>query len=209
MKGREPVVEILTGVEIEGMTRGAFILRGALAASAAYGAGAAGPYVARALAQAQPGDVAIVNFALTLEYVEAAFYKAALANAKLRADLKSLATQFGQNELAHQQTLTQLVQQLGDKPAKAPKTSFPVKDDATFLRLATTFEETGVSAYNGAAPRLKSPDLLNAFGSIVQVEARHAAALHNAANRDPAPNAFDRPLGPASVLARVNPYITG
>jgi len=199
----------MKGVEIHGMTRSAFILRGAIAASAAYGARAAGPYVARALAQAQSGDLAIVNFALTLEYVEAAFYKAALTGAKLRSDLKSLATDFGQDEQAHQQALTQLVQQLGGKPAKAPTTSFPVKDDASFLRLATTLEETGVSAYNGAAPALKSPDILIAAGSIVQVEARHAAALHNAANQNPAPRAFDKPLGRALVQSQVNRYITG
>jgi rubrerythrin len=201
--------DILDGVEIHGMTRGAFIVRGALAASAAYGAGAAAPYVARALAQAQAGDLAIVNFALTLEYVEAAFYKAALTGAKLNANLKALATQFGADEQAHQQALTQVVQQSGGTPAKAPKTSFPVKDDASFLKLAIAFEETGVSAYNGAAPGLRSPDLLNAAGSIVQVEARHAAALHNAANENPAPNAFDKALGTALVLSRVRPYITG
>jgi len=191
------------------MTRSAFILRGALAAGAAYGASAAGPYVARALAQAAGGDIATVNFALTLEYVESAFYKAALSDAGLRAGLKSLATQIGQNEQAHVQALTQAVQQIGASPAKAPKTSFPVKDEASFLRLAATFEETGVSAYNGAAPRLRSPDLLVAFGSIVQVEARHAAAIHDAAKQDPAPAAFDKPLGPTQVLPRIGPYVTG
>jgi rubrerythrin len=201
--------DILAGVEIHGMTRSAFILRGALAAAGAYGAGAAGPFVSRALAQTAAGDVAILNFALTLEYVEAAFYKAALANANLRAKLKSLATQIGQNEQAHVQALSQALQQSGASSVKAPKTSFPVKDEASFLRLAVTFEETGVSAYNGVAPRFKSPDLLVTAGSIVQVEARHAAALHNVANQSPSPNAFDKTLAPAQVLPRVKPFITG
>src|SRR5436305_15180946 len=132
------------------MTRSAFILRGALAAGAAYGAAAAGPYVARALAQSNAGDIAIVNFALTLEYVESAFYKAALAGAKLTGSLKKLATQIGQNEQAHVEALTQAVQQIGATPVKAPTTTFPVRNQASFLRLAATFEETGVSAYNGA-----------------------------------------------------------
>ena len=201
--------DILAGVEVHGMTRSAFILRGALAAASAYGAEAAGPFVSRALAQTGGGDVAILNFALTLEYVESAFYKAALSGAKLRAALKSLATQIGQNEQAHVQALTQAVQQTGASPVKAPKTSFPVKDEASFLRLAVTFEETGVSAYNGAAPGFTTPDLLVAAGSIVQVEARHAAALHNVANQNPSPNAFDKALAPAQVLPRVKPYITG
>ena len=201
--------EILAGVEIESMTRGAFVLRGAIAAGAAYGAAAAGPYVARALAQSGAGDIAIVNFALTLEYVETAFYKAALANAKLRGAVKSLATQFGLDEAAHAEALSQAVQQAGATPAKAPKTSFPLRDQASFLRLAATLEETGVSAYNGAIPRLKSPDLVTALGSIVQVEGRHAAAIAVAAGRNPAPAAFDTPLTPAQVTARIRPYVTG
>src|SRR4051794_21466504 len=196
--------DVLAGVEIHGMTRSAFILRGALAAGAAYGAGAAGPYVARALAQGG-GDIAIVNFALTLEYVESAFYKAALADAGLRGSLKSLAAEIGQNEQAHVEALNQAVQQIGASPAKAPKTSFPVRNEASFLRLAASFEETGVSAYNGAIPALSSPDLVVATGSIVQVEARHAAAIHDAANQNPAPAAFDKPLARAQVLPRIRP----
>ena len=201
--------DILAGIEIDAMTRGAFILRGAFAAGAAYGAAAAGPYVARALAQESAGDIAVVNFALTLEYVESAFYKAALANAKLRGAVKSLATRFASDEQAHVQALNQEVQQAGGTSAKAPKTSFTVRDQASFLRLASTLEETGVSAYNGAIPRLKSPDLIVALGSIVQVEGRHAAAIAVAAGRNPAPAAFDKPIGAAQAQARVKPFVTG
>jgi rubrerythrin len=201
--------DILAGVEIHGMTRSAFILRGALAAGAAYGAAAVGPYVTSALGQTSASDIAVVNFALTLEYVEAAFYKAALAGGKLPANLKSLATQLGSNEQAHVQALTQLATQSGAAAAKAPKTSFPVKDQASFLRIASALEETGVGAYNGAVPALKSPDIVQAFGSIVQTEARHAAAIADAAGRQPSPVAFDKPLKPAQVLPRVRPYTTG
>jgi hypothetical protein len=201
--------DILAGVEIHGMTRSAFILRGALTAGAAYGASAVGPYVARALAQTGAGDAAVANFALTLEYVESAFYKAALSDAGLRGDLKKLATVFGEHEDAHAQALSQAVGQSGGTAAKAPKTSFSVRNEASFRRLATTLEETGVSAYNGAAPRLRSPDLLVAFGSIVQVEARHAAALHDLDNQSPTPAAFDKPLSAAQVLPRIRPYLSG
>ena len=58
-----------------------------------------------------------------------------------------------------------------------PKFDFPYNDTAGFLKLAQTFEDTGVSAYNGAAPAIKSKEVLAAAGSIVQVEARHAAAI--------------------------------
>src|SRR4051794_37642359 len=163
--------EILTGVEIHGMTRSAFILRGALAAGAAYGTTAVGPFVARALAQSGGGDTAIVNFALTLEYVESAFYKSALANAKLGGALKPLATQIGANEQAHVEALNQLVQQGGDTAVKAPKTSFPVRNEASFLRLAGTFEETGGSRDNGAPPALKSAGGLTAPRPVAPGEA--------------------------------------
>jgi hypothetical protein len=194
--------EILAGVEVHGVTRSDFILRGALAAGAAYGAAAAGPYVTRALAQSSAGDIAVVNFALTLEYVESAFYKTALVNAKL-------ATQFGAQEQAHVQALNQAVQQTGGSAVKAPATSFAVKDEAAFLRLASTLEETGVSAYNGAIPRLKSADLVTALASIAQVESRHAAAIAVAEGRNAAPAPFDRPIGAAQAQARVKPFVRG
>ena len=101
------------------------------------------------------------------------------------------------------------MQQAGGSAVKAPKTSFPVRDEASFLRLAASLEETGVSAYNGAIPRLKSPDLVTALASIAQVEARHAAAIAVASNRNPAPRPFDKPLAAAQVQARVRPYLTG
>jgi rubrerythrin len=201
--------EILAGVTVHGMTRGAFILRGALAAGAAYGAAAAGPYVTRALAQSSAGDIDVVNFALTLEYVESAFYKTALANAKLRGAAKSLATQFGAQEQAHVQALNQAIQQTGGSAVKAPATSFAVNGEAAFLRLASTLEETGVSAYNGAIPRLKSADIVTALASIAQVESRHAAAIAVAQGRNPAPAPFDKPIGAAQAQARVKQFVRG
>lgn len=202
--------DILAGVEVQGMTRSAFIVRGALAAGAAYGGAAVAPFVSRALAQSAGGDTAIVNFALTLEYVESAFYKAALANAKLSGAVKSLATQIGANEQAHVQALSNLIDQSGGSAAQAPTTSFPgLRNQASFLRLAATLEETGVSAYNGALPRVGSSDVLTALASIVQTEARHAAAIHDAAGQDPSPAAFDKPLTQAQAQARVKPFITG
>jgi rubrerythrin len=77
------------------------------------------------------------------------------------------------------------------------------------LSLAIQLEETGVGAYNGAAPLIQSPDLLNAAGSIVQVEGRHAGALRELAGKDPAPAAFDRSLSKADVLKAVKPFVKG
>jgi rubrerythrin len=195
-------------VEVGGVTRGVFILRGALAAGALYGAGAVGPYVAGAFAAVPASDVQVLGFALALENLEAAFYQAALApHVALTGKVKALATEFGAHEAEHVKALEGLINQLGGKPAAAAKGKFPLKDQAAFLKTAVALEEVGVSAYNGAAPGIQSPDLLSALGSIVQVEARHAGALRMVAGLDPAPQAFDKPLTAAEVVVRVKPYV--
>jgi hypothetical protein len=83
------------------------------------------------------------------------------------------------------------------------------KNEKSFLKLAQVFEDTGVSAYNGAGPAISSPDVLGAAGSIVQVEARHAALIRLANNTTPAPDAFDKPLSTDEVLKAVMPFIKG
>jgi rubrerythrin len=197
----------LAQVEVHGMTRGAFMVRGALAAGAVYGAGAVTPFVRKALAQSNAGDVEIVNFALTLEYLEAAFYKEA-QKAKLSSDFASLAKTFGQTEQQHVDALTGTVKQLGAKPVAAPKVDFgSLDDEKSVLKLAVAFEDVGVSAYNGAAPSIMSKEVLGAAGSIVQVEARHAAAVRQLSGEDPAPLAFDKTLSTDEVLKAVKPYI--
>jgi rubrerythrin len=197
----------LSGVQVDGMTRSAFILRGALAAGAAYGVGAVAPFVSRALGATATNDLKILQFALSLEQLESAFYKAALANAGLSGPVQKLATEFGAHEDEHVKTLGELITQLGDKPVPAYKTKFGLTDQASFLKLAVSLEDTGVGAYNGAAPLLQTPDLIAALGGIVQVEARHSGALRMLAGQDPAPDAFDRPVPPAEVSARVQPFI--
>ena len=67
-----------------------------------------------------------------------------------------------------------------------------LSSEDAFLKLAVTFEDTGVSAYNGAAPSIKSKEVLAAAGSIVQVEA--ATRRRPAAGQEPGPDAFDKTL---------------
>jgi rubrerythrin len=186
-------------VELHGMTRSAFILRGALAAGAMYGSGAVAPFVSRAIAQGNAADIDAVNFALALENLEAAFYVAALKSAKLSGEAKTLATEFGKHEATHVETLKQLVEGLGGKAEAAPAAKFTLRNQADFLKAAVALEDIGVSAYNGLTPQITTPDIVAAAGSIVQVEARHAAALRFQAGEDPAPNAFDPVLTPAQV----------
>ena len=153
------------------------ILKGALAAGAVYGVCMVGPFVKKALAMSEGGDVGILNFALTLEYLESTFYEEAKKRAKPTGELKSLVDLLAEDEKQHVEALTATVKQLGGKPVSEPKFDFPYSDTAGFLKLAQTFEDTGVSAYNGAAPSIKSKDVLGSAGAIVQVEARHAAAI--------------------------------
>jgi rubrerythrin len=191
----------LYAIEPDGMTRSAFILRGALAAGAAYGAGAVGPFVSRALAQTSAGDLQALGFALALEQLEAAFYAAALKNAKLSGEVKTLATEFGKHETTHVETLKQLIEQLGGKAAATTTAKFNLRNQRDFLKAAVALEDIGVGAYNGLAPAVTTPDIVQAVGSIVQVEARHSAALRFQAGEDPAPDAFDPVLTPAQAQA--------
>jgi len=196
----------MENIEIHGMSRGAFLVRGALATGAAVGAASVSPWVTRALAQDGGGDVDILNFALTLEYLEADFYKQA-TKLSLKGDYKSLAKEFGANEQEHVDALIATIGQLGGKPVKSPKFVFGLKTQKDFEKLAITLEDTGVSAYNGAAPMIKSKEVLAAAGSIVQVEARHAAALRFLGGMSPTTGAFDKTLSKAAVLKAVTPLI--
>ena len=207
MSSTNAAVPEIGGVEIHGMTRSSFILKGALATGAVYGATSVGPYVARAFAQSGGGDVEVLNFALTLEYLEAAFYEEALSKNFLSGKNKSLAKEIGENEQEHVDTLKQTIEQLGGKAVKAPAVAFPMKGESDFLKLAVTFEDTGVAAYDGAAGSIESKEVLAAAGSIVQVEARHAAAVRLQAGKPPAPDAFDTTLTKNQVLKAVKPFI--
>jgi rubrerythrin len=196
----------LEAVEIHGLTRGAFITRGALAAGAVYGASTVAPFVSQALAQSGAGDVDILNFALTLEYLETAFYKKA-QGLKLSGDAMKYAKQFGDEESQHVDALIATIKKLGGTPVKSPAFTFPIKDEASFLKLAQTLEDTGVSAYNGAAPSIQSKEVLGAAGTIVQIEARHAAVIRVLNKQFPTVEAFDKTLTKPEVLTAVKPLI--
>jgi rubrerythrin len=196
-------------VDAEGgdLSRSEVILKGALAAGAVYGAMSVAPLVSRALAMSGGGDVGILNFALTLEYLESSFYREAKRRAGASGELKSLIDLVARDEDEHVKALTATIKKLGGKPVAEPKFDFPYDSTAEFLELAQTFEDTGVSAYNGAAPQIKSREVLGAAGSIVQVEARHAAAIRLQNEAQPSPEAFDPTLSKAQVLKAVEPFI--
>jgi hypothetical protein len=191
------------------MNRSAFIAKGALAVGAVYGMTMVGPFVRKAFSQGDMGDVEILNFALTLEYLESAFYDQAKAEAKLDAAATDLVDLIAKDEAEHVAALSKTVSDLGGTPAKAPGVDFgnAFANQGSFLDLAKTFEDTGVSAYNGAGPALQSKELLATAGSIVQVEARHAAAIRLLNGEEPAPDAFDPTLDMQEVLDAVDPFV--
>jgi rubrerythrin len=189
------------------LSRSEVILKGALAAGAVYGTFMVGPYVRKAFAMTGSSDVDILNFALTLEFLESTFYDEAKTRAKASGELKSLIGLLAKDEQEHVEALTATIKSLNGKPVAEPKFNFDYSDTAGFLKLAQTFEDTGVSAYNGAAPQIKSKEVLEAAGSIVQVEARHAAAIRLQNGDEPSPVAFDPALPKAKVLKAVEPFI--
>jgi hypothetical protein len=200
----------LAAIDVHGVSRQSFIMRGAVAAGSVYGLAAVGPFVREAIAQDGGGDIDILNFALTLEYLEAAFYTQGLKQVRtLSGDAKSLATEIRDNETEHVAALTKTIKSLGGKPVKAPGVDFGVafSSQKAFLKLAQTFEDTGVSAYNGAAPMIESTDVLGAAGSIVQVEARHAAAIRLLNGEPITDGSFDKSLEMKAVLDAVKPFV--
>ena len=200
------LVPELAAVEVDGISRQAFLVRGALAAGAVYGTTMISPFVRGAFAAEGMGDVDILNFALTLEYLEADFYRRA-RKLGLSSEVAKVARSFGDAEQQHVDALAATIKKLGGTPVASPKFSFPMKDEQSFLKLAQTLEDTGVSAYNGAGPAITSKEVLAAAGSIVQIEARHAAVIRQLRGNVPAPDAFDASLDTKQVLAAVKPLI--
>src|ERR1700689_3106609 len=133
----------LAGFEVHGMTRASFILRGALAAGAFYGTAAVSPFVSQALAETGGGDVEILNFALTLEYLESYFYNVKGKEIALSGAAKSYATMFGEQEQDHVKTLTSTIESLGGKPVAKPTFVIPANNQSTFMALASVLENTG------------------------------------------------------------------
>ena len=129
----------------------------------------------------------------------------------LSGEVRELATTLRENEDAHVDALITTIKSLKGKPVKAPGVDFgnAFSSQKSFLKLAQTLEDTGVSAYNGAAPSIQSPKILAAAGSIVQVEARHAAAIRSLNGKPVTESSFDKALDEAAVLKAVKPFVRG
>lgn len=161
-------------------------------------------------AQFGKGDIGILNYALTLEYLETAFYGDVVKSGLFKgAELETI-RKFGSEEAQHVAALTAAVKQMGGKPALEPKTEFPLKSAKSVLELAGTVENLGAAAYLGQAANIKSPDVLASALAIHSVEGRHAAALNTLLGKSITPDgAFAKPASAKEVLKSVEPFIVG
>jgi hypothetical protein len=156
------------------------------------------------------GDVGILNFALTLEYLEAAFYADVVKSGLFKGSELATIRKFGEEESEHVTALTAAVKQMGGKPAPKPKTEFPLESAKSVLELAGTVENLGAAAYLGQATNIESPEVLASALAIHSVEGRHAAALNTLLGRSIAPDgAFAKPADAKTVLRSVEPFIVG
>jgi rubrerythrin len=154
------------------------------------------------------GDLGIVNYALTLEYLETAFYNDAARSGLFKGDDLALIKHIADTEQQHVDALTATAKKLGGPPAKAPKAEFPLKDPKSVLKLAATVENLGAAAYLGQAANISSPDILAAALSIHSVEGRHAAALNVLTGAEPTPDgAFAKAADMQEVLDQVQPFL--
>jgi rubrerythrin len=154
------------------------------------------------------GDLGIVNYALTLEYLETAFYNDAARSGLFKGDDLALIKHIADTEQQHVDALTATAKRLGGPPAKAPKAEFPLKDPKSVLKLAATVENLGAAAYLGQAANIESPDILAAALSIHSVEGRHAAALNVLTGAEPTPDgAFAQGADMQEVLHQVQPFL--
>jgi hypothetical protein len=173
--------------EVSGDTRAAFLGKAVVGGAALIGA-LATPGRADAAAAS---DVAILNYALTLEYLQASFYTEAERLGAIKGKLAPIPRQLGSVERAH---VTAIKAALGRAAVKRPAFDFKgvTENQTRFLKTAVAFEDLGAAAYKAQAARIKSPALLAAAISIHSVEARHAAWMRFLAGSTPAASAFDQ-----------------
>jgi rubrerythrin len=157
-------------------------------------------------------DIDVLQYALTLEHLETAFYRDGAGQFDLGTDgfgndIAAFLAQIGQHEAEHVATLTQVITDLGGEPVAEAEYDFGYTDAASFLATAAALENTGVSAYDGAGQYLEDMGLITAAGSIVAIEARHASYLNLVTGEMPAPAAFEQAKTPAEILEIAGPFI--
>jgi hypothetical protein len=211
---REAHAEAVEGLD-QGDTRLSFLRKTAVAGGVAMSGGAVlgalAPNAVAAGAGRPPssfgkGDIGILNYALTLEYLEAAFYNGATAaNMPLSAQAAAFLKITTRDENAH---VAFLKKALGSKATKEPTFNFKGANTnpEMFMKTSQVLENTGVHAYSGQALNIKSAAYVKAALSILTVEARHASViglLNESGEGIDSTGSFDTPYTAAKVLAAV------
>jgi len=162
-------------------------------------------------------DLDVLNYALTLEYLEADFYKQANGSGKITDQAQSDLLKLVQSdEEAHVAAITDTIKKLGGTPVAKPTITYPAgtfDSSDRILKTAKVFEETGVGAYLGAAGGIQSKDILQAAAGIFGVECRHAAAIGYVSNAAPEGGIYmgatETGKAKGDVLAAVMPFLGG
>lgn len=162
-------------------------------------------------------DFGVLNYALTLEYLERKFYQEGLANytqqqfidAGFKDPFYTNLLEVAQDEKDHVDFISKAITAAGGKPVHEATYSFPSTDVKTFVTLSSVLEGVGVSAYLGAAASIMSKEYLTAAGSILTVEARHTSYVRAALGESPFPAPFDTPLDFMEVFSLAAGFITG
>ena len=149
-------------------------------------------------ARLSASDIGILNYALVLEYLQAAFYTEAERSGALRGKTARAARVVGATERAHVKAFRKL---LSSQAVQRPTFDFQgtTEQQLPFLKTAVAFEDLAVAAYKGQAPKLQSDAVLAAAVGIHSVEARHAAWMRQLFGITPAVNAFDRPASRSQI----------
>ena len=185
-----------------------------LMTAAVIGAGsslaAAGLHDSLAIASPKSNDLEILNYALTLEYLEADFYEKGVSGDALSGRTKALVEPIAQHEKDHVRVITSTIKALGGKPVSKPTFQYPsgtFTSRTKFLTTASAFEELGVTAYHGQVARVQEADILKAAASIAGVESRHAAILADLIGANPFPAPFEKRMTMKQVLGTAGKFI--
>jgi rubrerythrin len=165
-----------------------------------------------ASAQGDNGDIDILNYALSLEYLEADFYDQGIQADLLSGREQELVNSIHQHETEHVAALESTVQDLGGTPVETPTFSYPNEtfgNRNSFLRAAFDLETLTVKAYHGQVTKFSNSDLLAAAASIAGTESRHAAILADLTGNDPFPAPLEVGESRNKVLNAARPYIEG
>jgi hypothetical protein len=160
-------------------------------------------------------DIDILQFALTLEWLETTFYQQGFAKFP-QSDFAALGLSqqqitdlinIGQSEQAHVSLLQSAIAQAGTQPVQPCTYNFGFTDAKSMVATAAVLENVGVSAYLGAAPLVSSGSILSTAGSILTIEGRHQTLIRVASQIAAVPGAFDTALSPKQVFSLAAPFI--